>query len=990
MPIGLPSSQLYEELPVELLEYFSRRSQDAVPVVEIYERNQVDIASNEAPANALARFAKVCYTWQYGSNSYTYEPKITSFPEIGNYLGDRINLAEIEISNVRRGDGNAARFVLTNQLKGCWMVIRLLFPDLPQHSMVLFWGKCKRPGRINDKSVLLSATQDLGNYNQELPVKIYQTKCPLGFGIPGGGCLGNQTLAEKSPAYQQEFSEQGFSGCADKSLATCTRLGNAPYYQGQLSVAVNGQFSYTTTEEVVKTFLFWTRKKKKTVVKTEAWSSVNQSENNEVVPLAFGRTQLVGHPFTWADVGAQVKSLQGFCEGKIAGFHFIRPRVEGVNILQSVQHLGDWGGVGTQVKDTLFNGASGYNSRLAYLELLTDGSDPSSASDSAPLVTAVVMGLEIPLPDANGNYTTTGWSNNPVHTVRYLFTADSIGKIPSARIDDSYNILEADYCDTLVEDATGSEVILIPANEADTYGTSYRRYRSTTRYSAYRDMWEHGDVPNIILEDHPALEQPYIIFNDPFSPPPVLPRTTVLRQLYGINGALQDKGPMLDFVTSKVLPTFKGFIQYAPNGKIRIRCKRPADNGYVREAASVGATRIGINSVRPWLVNRQGFVILGVSREDAEIRRVRSVQFSTAGNDLPIAVSAGGGVSCVTAGNFSGGSTVSPATSYLDFSGTVIGPDAYVSLSFNTGDNLFTVSYVADGLETPECFVRMVLAHLNANPEFRNDLIAYVNPAEPLKIQLKCDAGYLVLDKPLLYARSEGEEILRVRAVFENCNDLDGDAGAYFDNIIDNSFTWNDEEQEEVNAVSAKYVSAIDDFHLTELAPRVAWQTVHAEGEFNKYEMDLRLVDNYWQAAYLAKSEAIERIDGNLPFSWSSGASALRLTIADVVAIRHDSGDGALRYVPAYLTAVQPNLDTMQVRLNARLYLSAAYDLHVQPIDPILTTTLNSATITAIPAPIGTTGGVGGGTEPRPLRGSGDYYKNLNIQQYSPTGMDRI
>jgi hypothetical protein len=223
---------------------------------------------------------------------------------------------------------------------------------------------------------------------------------------------------------------------------------------------------------------------------------------------------------------------------------------------------------------------------------------------------------------------------------------------------------------------------------------------------------------------------------------------------------------------------------------------------------------------------------------------------------------------------------------------------------------------------------------------------------------------------------------------------------AKFDNFIADTFKWNTDEEDEINAVEATFTSAIDDFHLTKILPRAAWDTIDLEGELAKYQLDLTFVDNYWQAAYLAKSYAIDHIDGNLHFSFSAGMSACRLELGDVVVVKHDSGDGALNYLPVIIQSLKIDLNSFQVNIGAKLYLSAAFDLRVQPVDTLLTTTLNPALNPDIPPePVGSTGGVGGGTEPNvtepitsicDVQGIGGIGCVGRTARYSPKGRDIV
>ena len=987
------------DLSDDFKDYLYKRAKYVVACVEIYSRSTEDISSISSPGAALARFSNICYNWSNSTGTYEYSAKITSFPSVNKYLTEQVNNATITLSNTKRGEGSASRFVLNNKIKGCWLVIRFLFPELPEESLIVWWGKCLRPGRINNTEVVLEATQEMGNYKVELPLKTYSQPCPLTFGKDA--CLGNQTLAEKSPAYQEAYANYGTMGCADRTSNTCAILSNTDYFQGQRLVAATGQFSYVDPNADPKEV----KRKKISPVKTESWSSMNDADSTDVVPIAFGRCQLAGHPFTWADTGTEVKSLQAFCEGKISAFDFIRSRTYNINITQIVQHLGDWGNVGTQTLDTLFNGSSGYNSRLAYLELVTNGSSPTQVDD-APLVTAVIRGLEIPVPDPLGDYTQVEYSNNPIHIVRYLLTDYRYGRVPAYRMADAQHVIEANYCDKLVEDRTQAESILLPTNEYNSYGVGFRRYRSASRYTAYKDMWLRGEIGG----EFPEFDEPEIRWFDPSAQYTVPPRQTVLRQLYTLNGALQEKTSLLDFITKRLLPCFRGFISYNHHAEVEIRTRRPADYSYIRTNVVAGDTNLPIINIAKWRSNFDGYLLIGVSSVNAEIRKVRGISYYP--TSIPVIPTASGGLIAtgvtIDSGGFlidtltgetltdtltgesltSGTSTTSPAISYVDISGTV-SDGAIIELSIDSGSANFSVGYKCQGIETLNSVTRMLTAYLNANPEFNSYLTAYILDELPNRVWIRCEVGQLILDRAIEFDHSSAEEVMRVQMVFENCGDLDSTSSAQFDNIVADSFVWNDEYNDEINAVSGKYTSAVDDFHLAELLPRAAWDTIELEGELNKEELDLRFVDNYWQAAYITKATAIEMIDGNLPFTWKSGLSALLLEMSDVVAVRHDSGDGVLNYLPVWITGTELAIDTFQVNLKGSLYFSSSFDFRVQPVEPLLTTTLNPDTA-SVPPTLGTSGGSGTGSEPRYNPKSADYYREFQTSIYSREGNDNI
>lgn len=956
------------------------RECDVIPIVEIYSRDTIDISSISAPKNAIAKFSDRCFTWNNSTGSYDYDAKIIDFPSVKTFLNDNQNEAEIIISNVKRGEGSGSRFILDNKIKGTWMVIRLVFPDLPDENWVIWWGKCLRPGKVDNKTVSLSATQEIGNYKTKIPFRKYAPKCPL---TPGKGeCLGNQLLSEKSALYQKQYELYGTMLCPDRTYNTCVKLENDEFFQGQRVVAQSGTFSYVSQDETTDNKQKKNKKKNIPNIKTESWSSLNQSDSNETVPLAFGRSQLALHPFTWADTGTQVKSLQGACEGRISDFDFIKCRNPELTLASVVEHYGDYGNEGSQTPDTLFGGFSGYNSKLAYLEVVTTGSKPENV-DNAPLITAVIRGMQVPVPDVNGEYTLSETTDNPVHIIRFLLTDNKFGRVPTYRMEDEKNLLTSDYCDELVEDRSQCEYIVLPDNEAGNYDSKYRRYRSTSSYTAYTDLYENNEINN----GHPDFEQPNVKWYRPFNQPPLLPKQNILRRRFTVNGALQEETSLLEFLQKRILPCFRGWLNYNRNGKLEIRTRQPADNGYLRANVVADSTLIPVNNISKWRTDQSGFLVVSVGQETSEVRKVVRILHSPGCNNLPIRAEVTGTIQVVVS-PISDGSISNQGVGYIDIGGEIAANNT-ISLFFNNSPNQFYISYTTDGIETLQSLTRMLTAYLNANPDFSNYLTAYINPNKPTRIYIRCEAGYLEVDSPLEYGHSLGDEIMRVQSVFENCNDIFSDTSATFDNIVVDSFSWNDGEQnDDTNAYGAEYVSAVDDFHVAQIVSRTSWDTIELEAELNEEILDLKFVDNYWQAAYITKTYAIENIDGNLSFNWRTGISGFTLEMGDVVAIRHDSGDGALRYTPVWIESIDYDLNNFTTNIKARLYLSAAWDHRVQPVEPLLTTSLNTNYTTYQPDEIGTHGGYGESSDWNGFKYP--QYEHFKDSRYSMDGMDRI
>ncbi len=110
--------------------------------------------------------------------------------------------------------------------------------------------------------------------------------------------------------------------------------------------------------------------------------------------------------------------------------------------------------------------------------------------------------------------------------------------------------------------------------------------------------------------------------------------------------------------------------------------------------------------------------------------------------------------------------------------------------------------------------------------------------------------------------------------------------------------------------------------------------------------------------------------------------------MGDVVAVRHDSGDGVLRYTPVWVKSVSYDLGSFTTNISGKLYLSAAWDHRVQAIEPILTTTLNPNFAITPPEPVGTTGGYTNSSPQKIVARPG--YNFFDVRRYSPEGEDKI
>src|SRR6185295_5171702 len=86
--------------------------------------------------------------------------------DITKNFGEKTNSVTINFSNISR---YLATWAQTVPIEGKFLVIRTVVPSVTDDSVVLFVGRCDKPSDIDKKSFSLSARQDFGNINQEIP-----------------------------------------------------------------------------------------------------------------------------------------------------------------------------------------------------------------------------------------------------------------------------------------------------------------------------------------------------------------------------------------------------------------------------------------------------------------------------------------------------------------------------------------------------------------------------------------------------------------------------------------------------------------------------------------------------------------------------------------------------------------------------------------------------------------------------------------------------
>lgn len=702
-----------------------------VDVYEFYDYDYVPGVNGFDPTAATEKFAAQEITW----NGLAYRREVTSRGDISKNMGEKTNSVSLSFSNISR---YLATWAQTEPIEGKFLVIRCVSPTVITDSIVLFVGRCDKPSDIDKQSFTLTARQDFGNINQTLPPRFFTAEDPEG------------------------------------------RLPSDPLYEGINLIAVNGTNTIQTAPGQGSTWLFgivgkiFGIGKKKPQHATMQWSSTDNTPYGNPIPEIFGRCQMAGIPFAWADKGTHVGALEAFSAGPIQAIQNIKTRTEGFSDpicsfanppAPAVIHLGDPGGTGTNTGNTCQAdlGSGQVFSHLAYVEgafagPVVNGVVQSLGIDTAeepPLLTAIVLGRKIPVRNSSGVYGAAAWSNNPVDISRFILTDPKWVNIDSAFMEDPVLHQTGLHCDQPILDNTGSQIIVIQGPDSTLAGVTFTRYLSsglyTPRYFRFHELGDLAIVPE--LADGPYIG---IDIGDPVPDPgipsdPTFQTQKPLIKRYTFNAPITEEVRAVDFLYKTVFPSAKLYMRVNKYGRYEIRSEKPSDSTRLRTATAVAATSIPVMDVTPWKTGPdllQGFVLLGLGLVTSEARKPSAAVFSTSGNSITL-TSSGSGITATASGaTLSGGSTTVQASGTVTISGT---PNAGDSVTV-TIDGIATV-YALNADDTTGTTAAMIAAYINANQRLNKYIVAVWVSSSPTVVTIRCLHGALTVPA-LLYAHA--------------------------------------------------------------------------------------------------------------------------------------------------------------------------------------------------------------------------------------------
>jgi len=827
----------------------SDRDLAPVDLFEFYPPSVTDLI----PANAERRFASTGLVW-YG---WEYEQQAISRSDISRYMAEKFNSVTITLSNV---DRTVSDWLNTITLEGYRVLVRTVSRRYSTDSVVLFVGRCEKPGDVDNAAITITAKQDLGTIENEIPFSKFDLKCSLKF--KGAECLAGQTLAQKGQTYNQA------SAC-NKSFSQCVEYGNEKAFQGFRYRAIIGSYRVNTRTKGLGA-LFGSKKA------TKQWTSTDNIPIGQSIPLGLGRTQLDLIPVLYADTGKYLYGHFLAGEGPITQFADVRNTTAGwaTTFQVKYEHLGDYGYTAGQPTTSNLLGPE-YYSRRAYVEATIEGNNPD-AGDPAPTLAGLVLWNKIPTIGAAG-FDAVDWSDNPVEHVRYLLTEDRALNYEESWIDDMTSFETAEHCNEPLRDDSGCEEFWYASTQGQP-GENWKRYRST----GVLDSAYYKYVLNPIDANRPQkLGADYNEYN-PADPPQSIIPTTFYRKRYTSNWHLKEPIKVSDFLFKHLLPSFRGYLVTGADGRLQIKSERPAISSYLRNATSPGASTIAVEDVTAWqkLQLNQLYVLVGAGQDTSETHSVEAIAFSSAGNSLTLTATQGATAYSPT---FVEGSTSTQAWNYLTIDSAENGTAIIVTVD---GVTITAGGYDATGNPSSNgAAAGELTARINANATLNRYIEAVWSKSNPTIVMLRSKLGVLTLGQALTYSHGTTEQAVHVHGVF-----ADQAFGVLAQsNIIKDSFKWPlGSRQSSYNQFSITYTDSTQDFQQTELREN-DYDHQDRVNKVNKLEISGACVDNYHQADRLVQAARYKYRDGDFFCSFQATGDALLLEEGDIICVQHDN-----------------------------------------------------------------------------------------------------
>lgn len=601
------------------------RTKRLTAIVEIYHQDALPSADGFDPASGLfiAGFTKKA---DFEFRGKAFAKLLSGTSSIKRTLKKQLSDANFTLSNLTR---EAYQFEKLYGFEGLICVIRLVDWSNSQtldDSIVLFTGRCEKPDNFSrsNEQVSISVKQILNQTDAAFPRRKFAV----------------------DDAEGRTFSDPEYEG-----FRFSQRSGSVQYPERVKRGGILGFFGF-----------------KKNVTRTLQYSSHSDLDAERFVPLALGRVQMQGLHLGYEDKGTFIQTLTAWCDGwetKIKAVEFVRSITPRFPVSVIATKLGGKGGTANQTNDAINWVAMAIYSRLAYSRLQASGT-LLEEDDQAPEVVANILGLEIPLPDANGVFSEQDWSDNPAYLSRWTLNTKYGFNLDNNWFADADIINSADYCDHVLLDKSNSELLQLPQSEFGNAGVNYNFYRSTAMLSAnYYDYQIGNPVENPFLQQNDIDYFPFEPRNPDdrdgtgFPSYPIDAIPPKYRRRYTANLLVSEEIKAIDFLFDILFPSANLFLGQQANGKLAIKVAKPSDFTFVKTANSIGSNEIEVLNIHPWR-DKTTKILIGANLPNSEVRTISATRFIASA----IPVTATGGIATNSA-TLSGGTAQFPPSATL-------------------------------------------------------------------------------------------------------------------------------------------------------------------------------------------------------------------------------------------------------------------------------------------------------------------------------------
>lgn len=818
---------------------------------EFYPPEETDLC----PGNAEKRFAASSIVW-FG---WGYERQAISHGPISRFIDGTFNNVSISLSNV---DRSVSAWIggLQDRLEGWRVLIRSISRRVDDDSIVKGVFRCEPVGSVKNNLVQITAKQDLGSIENDLPWDKESVKCPLEF--KGIRCLAGQSLGSKSATYQAATA-------CNKSKQQCQNYDNLPAFQGEWFNGITTNFKVSQKRGgaggAALGLLGLGNKRV-----TKQHSSQDSSPVGTPTPIILGAAQVEFVPLQTDDTGEYLAGQWMIGAGELTKIQNVRSITSGwADTFQAyAEHRGKFGFDSEQFPLGYFASADQRHSQKAYVEITIKGDNPDTG-DPAPAIVGRVLGIKVPAWTGT-TFGADAWSDNPVDHTRFLLTEERSLKYDPAWMDNEACGETADYCNEPLKDDTGGEDVYISVN-AGVPGTDYKRYRSTGLLDTYFFRKVLG-----LTSAYSAEREATVTTYNPASPPSSPAITTHYRKRYTTNVPIRETVKAVDFKFKTLLPAYRGYFITSARGKLQIRSEKPTVTSLIRNGLSIGATAVPVEDALAWrsLNLPVIFALIGVGLSTSETRKVASIDFSTAGNSITLSASGSATAS---------GATLSGGTSSVQAQGTItIGSAAAATVTIEG----VPLTYTPNADDTTGTIAAMLHVMINADATLNRFVKASWTPSLPTQVIIRSKLGILNVSGGLTYAHDAAEIAAHVHMVFS-----DVAMGALSrGNISKDGFEWPlGGKAANYNKFVISYQSAVDDYQLTEVDEE---DFAHQRkiNKVNKKEINGACVDNYHQARRLVVADRYKYREGNYFVQIATtDARAMLLEEGDVICATHSN-----------------------------------------------------------------------------------------------------